>query len=64
MEMMKMYKCESCERLSKKCKKLKTRVDSLEETLEIMSDKQLMKRLTSKSKGDNISLEELRKKFS
>lgn len=45
-------------------KKLEQENAELKETLEIMSDKKLMKRLEQKSKGKNIPLKEMIKKLS
>lgn len=39
--------------------KLEQEIVELKETIEIMSDKKLMKRLTQKSKGKNIPLKEI-----
>ena len=46
-----------------KIKKLKQENAELKETLEIMSDKKLMKRLEQKIKGKNIPLKEMIKKL-
>lgn len=48
---------------SGKCENLKQENIELRETLEIMSDKKLMKRIMSKSKGKNIPLKEMKQRL-
>ncbi len=46
------------------CIQLETANPNILETLNILADKNIMKRFKQKSKGKNISLDELKKKFS